>query len=89
MSGSRGLSSPVADVSVPVSNGVVHPFSSLHDVTSISVSESGVSWSSEAVSDSLNSSELITPEFSQVSDVPGVLVDVSEVSGLSSMVASS
>ena len=87
--GSSDIVSIVVDLSVPVSDGVAHPSMSLHDMSSVGSSEPVVVWSLEGASDILNSSELLDPESSHVSNVPGILVDVSVVSGLSLVVGGS
>ena len=59
------------------------------DGVSISISEGRVSWSSEASSNTSNSSNFLSPESAHVSDLPLVVVDVSVVCSLGSEVGSS
>ena len=83
------LVSPVVNSSSPGSESVVHPVSSTLDGVLVSVSESIVGWSLEVLSKGDESLVLLSPESSDVSDVPLISVDVSVVGSLSSVVSSS
>ena len=87
--GSSSLVVPVSDISSPSVEGGVHPLLSTLDGVSISVSEGRVSWSSEASSNTSNSSDFLLPESVDVSDLPLVVVDVSVIGSLGSEVGSS